>query len=355
MNEVEELIRRIAALQSEGAKPFPAGLFPAWRFHGMLPYRRPDTNVFTTAITVFTLNGLREKLPPASQALVDEISRKAARAYPAYRNPGGRPTYNNYEARPDGHFQPGYVFHRFRQFHLPDDIDDTAMVFLTSPHTREEIVALKNLLPRHANGTTRWVQNTPLHYRSLRAYSTWFGEKMSIDLDVCALGNLFLLIFRENLPLDEFDEASLTFVRQAVLSGDYRRRAFDVSHHYPRPALIFYHVARLLAAYDPPQLAGCREKLLADGPELMQETSEFFDRVLVATSLKKLGGNAPLLAKPADFEEELRRYAFFIGCILTPIERPRFFYRWAHHPFTHFRWNCPAHALALWTEFLSES
>lgn len=353
----DEVIRRLASLQSDGTGPFPAGLFPNWRFHASLPYRRPDANVFCTAITVFTLHGIREGLAPETRKLVDEITEKATQAYPAYRNPA-RPTYNNYPARPDGHFTPGYVFHRFRHFRLPDDIDDTALVFLTKPHGRNEVLALKELLPRHANGTQRWAQNTLPAYRSLRAYSTWFGERMGIDLDVCALCNLFLLVLGENLPLNEWDEASLTFIREAVLLNDYRQRSFDVSHHYPRPALIFYHVARLLAACDPPppHLEGCREKLLTDGPVLLEEKKlDFFDRVLLSTSLRRLGGEPPPLPQPADFWGEINRYAFFIGCMLTPFERPGFLYRWAHHPFTHFRWSCPAHTLALWAEYLSES
>lgn len=348
----DEAVRRIAALQSDGAGSFPAGLFPSWRYHATLPYRRPDANVFCTAITVFTLQGIREKLGPEAQRLVDAIAEHARRAYPAYRHPT-RPTYNNYPARPDGHFTPGFVFHRFRQFRLPDDIDDTALVFLTKKHPRDEVLALKEILPRHANGTQRWVQNTLPPYRRLRAYSTWFGERMSIDLDACALSNLFLLILGENLPLNEHDEASLTFLREVILLNDYRKHPFDVSHHYPRPALIFYHVARLLTAHNPPHLDGCREKLLADGPVLLRENSlKFFDRVLVGTSLRRLGGEAPRLEMPPDFGDELHRYAFFIGCILTPLERPRFWYRWAHHPATHFRWSCPAHALALWAEYL---
>lgn len=352
LNETEATVRRIAALQSLGRGPFPAGLFPNWRYHATLPYRRADTNVFCTAITVFTLNGIRADLTPAARQVVDDIARNARQAYPAYRNPTGRPTYNNYETRPGGHFQTGYVFHRFRHFRLPDDIDDTALVMLTQPPAREDLLRLKELLPRHANGTRRRVVNAPPEYRDLPAYSTWFGERMGIDLDVCALCNLLLLIFGENLPLNGWDEASLAFIRRVVLSDDYRRRPFDVSHHYPRPALIFYHVSRLLAAHDPAQLAGCRQKLLADGPALLRETPDFFDAVLLKTSLKKLGATVPSLIKPVDFEQQLSRHPFFVGCMLTPFERPRLLYHWAHHPFTHFRWNCPAHALALWAEYL---
>ncbi len=357
VSDPDRLVRRIAALQSDGSPcdgpgPWPAGLFPTWRFHATLPYQRPDTNIFNTALTVFTLNGFREKLSLESQALVDEITRRAQLAYPAYRNRHGGPTYNNYETRPGGQFQTGHLFHRFDHFRLPDDIDDTALIYLTKPHLREEVLAVKTRLPHYANGAKRWIKNTLPDYRKLRAYSTWFGKNMAIDFDVCALCNLFLLIFRENLPLNESDLASLELIQRVVLSGDYRRRPFDVSHHYPRPALIFYHVARLLAAHDPPPLAGCRERLMTDGPQILQEKLEFFDRVLVSTSLRRLGGDAPKLNEPVDFEEEIENYAFFVGCMLTPFERPALLYRWAHHPFTHFRWRCPAHSLAVWGESL---
>lgn len=354
MSELDGLIRRIANAQSQGTPTYRRGLFPNWRLHRWLPYRRADTNVFCTAITVFTLNQIRESLSPDAQQIVAEITRSGQETYPAYRNPRSEPTYNNYETRLGGHFQNGAFFHRFRHFKLPDDIDDTALIYLTGPSpNKTDVLSLKDLLTNHANGTPRWVKNTLPAYRRLRAYSTWFGQRMNIDLDVGALCNLFLLIFRENLPLNRFDEDSLTFIRQVVLSDDYRRRTFDVSHHYPRPALIFYHVARLLAACDVPQLTGCREKLLRDGPELLQENLEFFDRVIVSTSLLKLGADVPKLTQPDDFEKQLERYAFFIGCLLTPFERPAVLYQLAHYPFTHFHWVCPAHSLTLWAEYLS--
>ncbi|MCY7351201.1 MAG: hypothetical protein LH606_11115 [Cytophagaceae bacterium] len=354
MSELDSLIRRIADAQSDGTPTYRKGLFPNWRRHRWLPYRRADTNVFCTAITLFTLRQIRERLSPEAQKIVESITRFGQDTYPAYRNPRGEPTYNNYETRLGGHFQNGTFFHRFRHFKLPDDIDDTALIYLTNPSLDQtDVLTLKELLPNHANGTQRWVKNTLPAYRHLRAYSTWFGQRMNIDLDVCALSNLFLLIFRENLPLNRFDEDSLAFIRQVVLSDEYHHRPFDVSHHYPRPALIFYHVARLLSACDPSQLSGCREKLLIDGPKLLEENLQFFDRVIISTSLLKLGASVPVLTRPIDFENELNRYAFFVGCMLTPFEQPAWLYSLAHYPITHFHWVCPAHSLTLWAEYLS--
>ncbi len=58
----DAIIRRIADLQDE------TGLFASFRHNPALFYRRPDTNVFFTAVTVFTLQTLRSRQSADTQA-----------------------------------------------------------------------------------------------------------------------------------------------------------------------------------------------------------------------------------------------------------------------------------------------
>ena len=73
-------------------------------------------------------------LPPASQQLIDTMTDKATATYPSYRNNEGYPLYNFWVNVPEARFFPnGLLLHRFRQFHLPEDIDTTAYIYLTQP------------------------------------------------------------------------------------------------------------------------------------------------------------------------------------------------------------------------------
>ena len=72
----DDLIRKIACLQdTANRKYFPEGIFESYRSNEFWHYRRPDTNVFFTAITVFTLNNIKEFLSPESQLLVKKITK----------------------------------------------------------------------------------------------------------------------------------------------------------------------------------------------------------------------------------------------------------------------------------------
>ncbi|RYF47513.1 MAG: hypothetical protein EOO39_48250, partial [Cytophagaceae bacterium] len=60
----DSIIQRIADLQDE------TGLFASIRQNPTVFYRRPDTNVFFTAVTVFTLQQLRTAVSLQSQQLI---------------------------------------------------------------------------------------------------------------------------------------------------------------------------------------------------------------------------------------------------------------------------------------------
>ena len=89
-----------------------------------------------------------------------------------------------------------YLFRHFEHFRIPDDLDDTAFVYLTEAPTEKERLWLKDKLAQHANGTRQWIKNTYPEYRTLRAYSTWFGKTMYIEFDACVLSNILYCIFQ---------------------------------------------------------------------------------------------------------------------------------------------------------------
>ena len=347
---IRDLIKNIIQEQSRESQYFPDGLFPAYRSNPLIGYRRPDTTLFFSAIISFTLQSLRGRVSAETQPMVDEIVDKVKNYYPDFRNKDGLKTYNFWKTRPSRHFPNGHFFRRFEHFRIPDDLDDTAFVYLTENPLPEELLWLKKKLAQHANGTSQWVKNTYPEYRTLRAYSTWFGKNMYVEFDACVLSNMLYCIFHYKLTLNRHDTDSLNYIRSIIETDRYRTEPFRCAHQYPHTALIVYHVARLIAAFDPELLQPIRDKLRADAEELLQNESHPMYRVLLATSLLRLGKVPPRLAVENYTDKDFERFFFFIAGLLTAYENP-ILYRLAPNPLFHMHWTCEAHCWTLLAEY----
>ena len=353
----DAIIQRIADLQTD------TGLFPSVRSNPAIAYRRPDTNVFFTASTVFTLQQLQPSVSPESQQLIDQIQKRAVAAYPLFRNKDGLNTYNFWPTRPSKHFPNGYLFRHFDHFRIPDDIDDTAMVHLTTqptaagiapadrPDRPDELHWLKTKLAQHANGTAQQIQTTFADYRDLRAYSTWFGKNMAIDFDACALSNMLYCLYQYDPPLDQHGTDSLTYLRVVAESGRYVSEPFRCAPHYARTSLIIYHLARLIAAFDPPELTPIRPRLIADAHHLLIRATNRLEKIVLGTSLLRLG-EVPRSVDLTNIERDFSTFHFFIAGLLTAYEQP-WLRRFANRPITQMRWQCEAHCQALVAEYLT--
>ncbi|WP_460941404.1 hypothetical protein [Spirosoma humi] len=343
---IDSIIQRIADLQDE------TGLFASFRHNPAVFYRRPDTNVFFTAVTVFTLQHLRPVVSFESQQLIDRMANRAAMAYPRFRNKDGLNTYNFWPTRPSQHFSNGYIFRHFEHFRIPDDIDDTAMVYLTAPPEPAERLWLKDKLGQHANGSQpQRIQNTYPEYRPLRAYSTWFGKHMGVDFDACALSNMLYCIYQYALPRNQHDTDSLAYLRFIVESGRYLSAPFRCAPHYARTSLIIYHLSRLMAAFSIAELEPIRPRLIADARSLGAIAPNRVERLLLATSLHRLGQAVPAIDLSA-IEHDFAGFHFFIAGLLTAYEQP-WLRRFADRPLMQMRWQCEAHCWALVAEYVS--
>lgn len=345
-HRVAELLRAIEAQQCTNDPVFGTGLFGSYRHNPYwLGYRRLDVNVFFSAITAFTLRQVQGHLPAPEQAQVERIVAGVVNRLPEFQNKDGLLTYNFYRTNPTQHFSPGWVFRHFRHFKLPDDTDDTAMAYLIAPRSSAEAQWLHHKLAQHANGSSQTIRNTFAEYRHLKAYSTWFGQKMYLEFDACVLANALYCIRHYNLPLTVHDIDSLAYIESVILSGRYLHSPFRVAHQYPRSPLVVYHVARLLAAFDWPTLGPCRVKLIDDTHQLIKQTTCRLDFYLLAISLMRLG--EPVAMQPPGSRGD---FYFFIGGFLTAYEHP-LLYRLASSSFFHVRWFCPAHELAIELEY----
>lgn len=364
--EIPLIIDKIAKLQhTADRRYFPEGVLPSYRENAFLFYRRPDTNIFFTAITVFTLNQIKQYLPEKSQKQIGEISEKAIRNYPLFQNKDGLKTYNFFQTKPSRHFPNGYLFKHFEHFRIPDDIDDTAFIYLTSAHSKEDAEWLQQKLILHSNNYRRRINNTFPHYKSLKAYSTWFGKNMYIEFDACVMSNMLYCQLSDQLVLDEHGKDCLRYIQSVILKDEYLKQPFRVAHQYPKTSLIIYHVTRLMAAFPLPELEICRNKIVEDTLLLLRnESLHLMDKLLLETSLLRINAlkkpeiihileqkTAPVSGKLELSNELFKGFYFFIAGFLTAYENP-VLYKLASSRIAHFTWQCEAHNWTLVSEYL---
>ena len=361
-NHIDILIESIASCQSRGDKFFPEGIFPSHRQNKYLFYKRPDTNIFYTATIVFILNQIKHKVSKKSQAIVEDITQKAIKNYPDFQNKDGLKTYNFWQTKPTNHFPNGVIFKRLDHFRIPDDIDDTALVYLTLPHSKEDVVWLKEKLKLHTSPEASVALTS-----KEGIYSTWFGKNMPIEFDVCALCNLMYLFEKHQLPYNEYDEAVFTFLREVILREEYITDAFKVAHNYATTPLIIYHYARLLGDFEVKKLEVCREKLIQKTRELLDNEKIEITKVILETSLMKLGGIKNYTTTNSESHGEPFRIArqtvqnrtanrselntYFIAGLLSSYQNPILHF-FAPMKITQMEWKCEAHDLALILENL---
>ncbi|MCE7065659.1 hypothetical protein [Dyadobacter sp. CY326] len=343
-------LNQIESLQSKGGPYFPEGIFPAYRQNELIGYQRPDTTIFFSAIICFTLKSIALNADAEQQKSIEKICNDAIKNYPDFQNKDGLKTYNFWKTRPSRHFPNGFIFHRFEHFRIPDDVDDTAFIYLTTQPSPAELIWLKEKLALHANGTKLNVRNTFEEYRELKAYSTWFGKNMYVEFDICVLSNLMYCILHYNLPLNQHDEDSLHYITSVIETDRYITAPFRCAHQYPRTPLIIYHVARLIAAFDPDALQPIKNKLIADAKSILLSSKNAMDKVIISTSLMRLGVRTERIAVENLSKSDFKGFYFFIAGLLTAYENP-LLYKLAVSPLFHMHWICEAHCWTLLAEY----
>ena len=236
--------------------------------------------MFFTGLIAWTLRANKSALAEQEKQIADSIISRSIAAYPAYRNKDGLETYNFWRTNPSGHFPNGIFFSKFRKFRIPDDIDDTSIIYLSSDHPIEEVETLKERMIQHANLSKLKIKNTFKKYRDLKAYSTWFGKKMPIDFDVCVLTNTLNFIYKYKLPLNEYDSASIKFIQSVLLADEHIKKPFYVARHYRKTSVILYH--GLKYGINKVLLFGVGEEKSEDGSSSCSHNS------VVATAVREL-------------------------------------------------------------------
>jgi hypothetical protein len=320
---VEKLLLDLRRLQSTGNSVYPKGTFPSQRYHPLLPYQREDDNLFFTASVVHILQGLSDHFTVSERALVNQIIAEALNSYSLFQNKDGLDTYNFWQTKPSRHFPNGRFMHRFKHFQIPDDVDDTALVYLTENASKERVAQLREKLKKHANLSYKRAFNPLEKYRDLKCYSTFFGKKMYIEFDVCVLSNLMRLIlshFHED-ELNEYDNDTLFFITEVIKNDEHVALPFYSAPNYPTTELILYHVSRLIPLLPSEFRIRIEEKVKASILSRLKNASGMNQVMLENAALKlnlKIESSGTIL--PDSINDD--SFFFFHAGMITAFENP---------------------------------
>lgn len=348
-----QLLTKIQTLQQSNTG-FPLGIFPSTRVYTYHKNNiKNDPNVFFTGLIVLTLKKYQKYCTPFQQGMIHQIAKDAMVSAALFKNKQGRDTYNFWRTDTPQIFPNAGWLNTFdKSQSLPDDFDDTVILLLAQEVTRDRAAAIHDTMQLFSNTKGKTVKNTLKAFKTLPAYSTWFGKKMPIDFDMAVLCNVLSFVNAYNLPWTSSDSASLQLITTAIQNNWHMRKAHFIAPHYAKPAIILYHIARLLNSGKQQNL----EALMALKPSLLHSTDSLLtiskdplETVLLQSARLQFGGTAGDVQVSQTFgiaAIEQSDYPFFIANMASmlpnPLKRPL-----SKLAIAKFEYRCPAYNLAL--------
>lgn len=284
--------------------------WPASRRWSPLGYDRADDSAFYPANLAYLLQRVAPQLGGDFPNRVQLLTAGITRQYGLYRSVPGLWSYAFYQTRPQKRWFPfGRAFRQEEHFRPPDDPDDTALIYLTLPHTPEQRTWLREVkLPAHAGQNAGPVPHTRPEWRGRYAYTTFFAENMPLSFDVGVLANVMNWVLGEAAPFNRCDTDSLailsdTIRQELILTDPYR-----IAPYYAHPVGLGYTLARFLAAHPVHSFTVEHRPLLAATLHKLESAPGLtsFERLVVQNARALLGdkpGPVPLWTakEAADF------------------------------------------------------
>jgi len=287
INALLQILRHQQVLTTNN--DFTKGTFPTFRTYHFNA-AKPDDNIFFTALIVFTLRELYPNFNTSDKVLVDSIIHKALPAFKKFKNTSGRNTYNFWPTKPSIVFPNGGWLNLMNtSMALPDDMDDTVISLMALNADSIEVQKVHLLMQQYVNiQNGKKNRSTPKILRRFPTYSTWFGDKMPIDFDLCVLSNVLYFVYKNNLALSKADSAAINLIKTCIRSNYLQSKSAMIAPHYQRLPVILYHLSRLMSLPNFHGLDNERKELISLAHQLLNKSSTLdFDKIILSTALFK--------------------------------------------------------------------
>ena len=346
-----QILTKIQALQQTNTG-FPPGIFPSTRVYAYNKNNsKNDPNVFFTGLIVHTLKKYQKQCTSYQQGIINQIVKDGLSSVGLFKNKRGRDTYNFWRTDTPQIFPNAGWLNKFdKSQSLPDDLDDSVILLWAQEVSKERAAVVHDSMQLYANTKVKTVKNSLTAFKHLPAYSTWFGKKMPIDFDMAVLCSVLSFVNAYDLQWTASDSASLQLITTAINNNWHVTKADFIAPHYAKPAVIMYHIARLLTAGNQQNI----QTLIALKPVLLKQTDSLLaiskdplEAILLNTARVYFGGipnDASQAPDQAAIEQS--KYPFFIAnmasMLPSPVKRPL-----SKLAFAKFEYRCPAYNLAL--------
>jgi len=335
---------------------FYAGSFPSFRECKGVPHNyKPDNNIFFTAISIFSLRNMLPQLNAADKKIAMQIIDSAQKAFPYYRDKTGLPFYSFW---PNGKgILPHAIFiNKIKMIDMGQDADDAVMSLMATGANDSTCFALKERMLQVNNGNRKKTNSTYRRYRNIPAYSTWLGYKMKPDFDLSVHCNILYFMLDKKLPLVKQDSATIQLIAQILHQRDYIKSPLYISPFYVRRPVLMYHLSRLMGGFDIRELQPYKAQLITDIQDEFSKTNSLMDRIILSTSLLRLGVKPDPIDIPsiATFEKSgTDKFVFFQARAAFSYPSPikQVFLHWSYLAYDFY---CPVYNKVLLLEYLVE-
>ncbi|MBV9962653.1 MAG: hypothetical protein JO072_10435 [Parafilimonas sp.] len=356
---IHSLLQDIQSMQVKQDGEFYAGQFPSFRECGGTPHNyQPDNNIFYTAVTAFALRNMLPHLNEADKKIAEDIIERIRKIYSLFRNKHGFPYYGFWAIKDP--IMPHTYFYKYLKqvFGQGEDADDTVMILMTDSSSDKDVTDLKKRLEAVANLSTqkRKIISTYKKYKDVHAYCTYLGSRTTPDFDFAVQCNILYFVLDKHLPFVKQDSATLHLITEMVRNREYAKTPTYISPYYVRSSVLIYHVVRLMSAFNIPELNVYKQQLIDDAKKEFDEGTNVMDKILLSTSLMKLGVHDNYFMPPFktinEFENtNQQQYAFFQARTAysypTPFKQIMLYFSYINYYF-----YCPAYYKVLWLENL---
>ncbi len=356
---IKGLIKSIAEDQVKTDGEFYAGMYPSFRETAGSPHNyQPDNNIFFTAVATFALKNMLPGLTGENKAIAANLINNSIKTYPYYQNKNGEPYYGFWPTY--GVIMPNSYYFKYLKgvFGQGEDADDSVMILMTMDNNDSICKVLKNrmILASNLEKKKRKIISTYKKYRNIPAYSTYLGLRMTPDFDFAVHCNILYFMLDKKLPMVKQDSATIYLLQQMIKNREYKKTPVFLSPYYVHSSILLYHVARLMGKFSIPELELYKPQLITDIHEALTKSSNIMDKIILSTSLLRLGADAPALPihNLNDFENSNQnRFVFFQAraAFSYPVLLKQIFLHWSY---INYYFYCPAYNKVLLLEYLIE-
>jgi len=271
-------------------------MYPSYRsYHYKKDIWIEDYNVFFTGLVTFTLRNLYPDLDEKSKQYCDSVFDSAIPVFPLFQNKNGRPTYNFAETNRPNIFPAERETDLYNKSSgLADDLDDTVILLMAMNSPDSIVREAHRIMQQYANKKYSRIKSTYKNYRDIGAYSTWFGEKMPVDFDICVLANVLYMVNSYDLPYSSADSASLDLICEMVRKKQHLKAPSYISPYYDRSPVILYHLSRLMSSRHIPQLEVLKPQLVDEALKCYKKSHRVLDKIILSTALYRWGQQPPV-------------------------------------------------------------